>query len=208
MRRLLAISLLIAMAPGFAYGQAGVIALYVDPTYVDCDIMDFAPALVPVYVVHKLCPGATASRFMIAASGDFAMTHVGEIHHMPITLGDSRSGICMGYGVCQASDILLITVNYFAQGLSGTCSFLEVVADPTSQRGRIEMMDCAGTVLAAGGAKLYVNSDGSCYCWYSSTSGESSKSKPEDKIAAAPNDFCYPLPTQNGSWGQVKTLYR
>ena len=209
MRVLILVLLLIACAQGFAFAQAGGIGIFSDAgAYLDCTIVDAAPCLHPVYVVHKLCPGATASRFMVVSSGGFNMTYTGEIHNMPVSFGNSQTGVCLSYGACLHSDILLITINYFGQGLSGVCSFLEVVADPTSPSGNIEMMDCSGNVLAASSWKLYVNSDGSCGCWIDPFVDRVADAKPLKKATVdVPGDFCYPLPTQNGSWGQVKALY-
>jgi hypothetical protein len=207
MKTVIVISALIAFAPCSAHGQAGYIGLFSDaPAYVWCDLVDISPALVPIYIVHKGCPGATASRFMVVTGGGFNMFYTGEIHHMPLTYGDSQTGVCIQYGTCYSGDFLLITICYFGQGLSETCSRADVVADPMSASGSIEVMDCAGNTLAATSGMMYINSDGSCSC--GELPGEPARStliKPAS--AATPDDFCYPLPTRERTWGQVKALY-
>ena len=63
MKKLIIITVLIALYPGFASGQAGGIGIFPDGEYASCDVPDVATGLVQIYVVHKMCPGATASRY-------------------------------------------------------------------------------------------------------------------------------------------------
>jgi len=151
---------------GVAFGQpAGYIGLYTDAsTYTNCIMNDFGPALVPVYVVHKAIPGATASQFMVTMGGGFNAIYISEIVHMPLSIGSVLTGISIAYGGCLPSDILLVTINYFTQGISPSCAYLKVVADPASPNGQIEIDDCAFNILLGGGSTLYVNPDGTCQC--------------------------------------------
>jgi hypothetical protein len=170
------------LCAGAAYGQAGGIGLYFDtPVYATCDYADVAPALVPVYVVHKLTPGATASQFMVISGGGFNCTYTGEIIHVPVSIGSTQTGISVSYGGCVPSDILIATINYFCMGTAPVCSYLEVVPDPAAPTGTIEVVDCAFVKLIGNGGRADINSDGSCHCGN---------------------------PTTDTTWGAVKTLYQ
>jgi hypothetical protein len=164
MKRAILVTLVVVSVSSPAFAQTGYIGLFSDPTYVDCEFNDIMPALVPVYVVHKSCPGATGSQWKVQEGGGFTCTFVGEIHVFPQTIGSTYTGITIDYEACLSSDILLATINYFCNGLSPTCSYLEVVPDPASGTGMIEVLDCANppNVLPGNGSRLYVNNDGSC----------------------------------------------
>ena len=182
MKKLLLISLALVLCASTAFGQAGVIGLYVDnPTFVQCTYADVAPALVPVYAVHQLCPGATASQWMVITGGGFNCTYTGEIIHMPTSIGTTQSGLSVAYGACLASPILLVTINYFCMGTNPTCAYIEVVPDPGSPTGMIEIVDCAYVKHIGSGNAIYFNHDASCDCYD---------------------------PVKSSSWGGVKALYR
>ena len=80
MKTALALFIGFILCAGTAYGQAGYFGMYCDQTcYCVSDFKDQHAALVPVYVVHKMCPGATASRFMVQPGGGWVCTFTGEV---------------------------------------------------------------------------------------------------------------------------------
>lgn len=178
MNRLVFFLAVLCFVAGTAFGQAGYIGLFADTQGNDCDIVDTPMTVVDVYVVHMATPGATASAFKIIASSGFNMTCVAESTCDPVC-GSVWTGRTASYGGCVASPILLVTVTFFAEGTSATCSYLEVVDHPTS--GTIEVVDCSYQHHVAGGGRLYVNPDGSCPCGL--------------------------VPANETSWGNIKTLY-
>lgn len=161
----------------------GSIGLYADVAYVTCDYTDAGAALVPIYVVHKYIPGATASQFMVLPGGGFNCTYTGEIIHVPVSIGSTVSGISVSYGGCVPADILIATINYFCMGASPSCAYLEVVPDPAAPTGTIEVVDCAFVKLQGAGSMIIFNNDGTC-------------GRP-----------CG-LPINDTTWGEVKNLYR
>jgi hypothetical protein len=84
------------------------------------------------------------------------------------------------YGGCVSSDILISTLNYFCMGTSPACAYLEVVPDPASPSGTIEVVNCSFVKLIGVGSILTVNGDATCPCG---------------------------LPTHESSWGQIKSIY-
>ncbi|MCK4776515.1 MAG: hypothetical protein KAT30_17080, partial [Candidatus Krumholzibacteria bacterium] len=75
-------------------------------------------------------------------------------------------------------------IDYFAQGLSPPCSYIQVVADPLAyDPPGIQVADCAfpPNVVNATGGDVVVNPDASCMC---------------------------NIPVEETTWGKVKALYR
>lgn len=182
MKKALVLSVAILLYAGVVFGQAGAIGLYVDtPAYAQCDFIDAAPALVAIFAVHKFCPGATGSQWMVVSGGGFACSYVGEIPPMGAA-GSSQTGISISYGGCVPCDVLLVTINYYCTGTSPPCAYLEVVADPSRPTGDIIAVGCDFVQYPAPGARLYINPDGSC-----SPCG---------------------IATRETNWGKVKALYQ
>ena len=182
MKKLLLLSLGILLCASIAYGQAGYIGLFSDPAYTTCSFVDAGAALVPIYVVHKVTPGATAVQFVVTPGGGFNCTYTGEIIAVPVSIGNTQAGLSASYGGCLPSDILIATVNYFCMGTSPACASLTVEPDLAAPSGTIEVIDCSFVKLEGNGSVFYMNPDGSCDC------GEI-------------------VPTQETSWGQIKSLY-
>lgn len=171
--------LLLALAVGPVRAQAGFIGLYTDHAYTDCTAIDPASNPLQVHVVHMATPGATASRFKLRTGGGFAMTYLAE--SCVGCFGDLFNGIHFpSYFSCVSSPIWLASITYYTQGLSEVCSYLEVIPDPASATGTIEVIDCGGQTLVGGSSTLYVNPDGTCECG---------------------------IPTGTTNWGRVKALY-
>lgn len=180
MRNVLVLSIGILLCASAVYGQAGYIGMYEDVTYLDCFFDDTSPGLKHVYVVHKYAAGATASQWMLENYG-MACTYLAEYSPF-ITIGDAFNGISVAYGGCFFSDILLLDISYFCEGLSPVCAAIYVVPDPAAPTGEIEVVNCSATKLIGRAEWLMVNpNDGCNYC-----------------VSAV----------QETSWGQLKALYR
>ena len=186
MKKVLLFAVCIIFLAGAAFGQAGYIGLFFDAPgefagYTDRCYDDVDPALVPVYVVHKWTPGATASQFIVVSGGGFNCTYTGEVIHIYVSIGATHSGLSASYGGCLASDILIATINYFCSGTSPACAYLEVVPDPLAITGTIEVYDCSFVKLVGFGSTAYFNHPGVC-------------------------DYPCVVPTKQTNWGQVKAL--
>jgi hypothetical protein len=200
---------LTTVIPGLTFSQAGFIGLFSDsPSYMNCELVDGAPALHPVYVVHKHTPGAMGSRFVVTPSGGFGMVYLNETSTLPYVVGSSLTGVCIEYVDCLPSDILLLTINYFGIGTSTVCSRLEVVPDPATPSGTIEILNCLGERYAGGGGVLIVNNDGTCPCVVLANHDDLPESKPLTQDAAHARTFCPTSPAEQGSWGEIKALYK
>lgn len=166
MKKVLLLSFYVLSCAGAASGQAGDIGLFIDsPGYTDCDFTFTAAALIPVYVVHRNTPGATASQFMVQPGDGWNCTFTGEIIVVPVSIGSALSGLSASYGGCRPSPILITTINYFCLVAPPTCASLRVVPDPAAPTGTIEVVNCSFVKLEGRGRVMYANPDGRCDCW-------------------------------------------
>ena len=177
-------ALILASLPASAFAQAGYIGIYSDVGYSDCTLLDQSSGYVDVYVVHKGTSGATGAQFKVAGGAGFNCIYVDETSPHTAVVGNSQTGVGIGYGQCFAADVLVLTITYIRYGGSLPCSYLEAVPDPTYGTGSVAVTDCTlpfAQQLPATGSRLYVNPDESCSC----------------AVATEPT-----------TWGRIKGLYR
>ncbi len=162
--------------------QGGLVGVFADASGVNCNIVDVTPGLLEVYVVHMNTSGAMASQF--AAPKPSCMTGVSwlsDVMVFPVTIGNSQTGASVAYGVCLASPIHVLTIQFFSSGLSETCCMYQVVAAPGATSGEIEVVDCTTNLLFGSGLVSGVNPDASCVCGA--------------------------VRVEKSTWGKVKALY-
>lgn len=104
-----------------------------------------APALaqevVEVHLFHVGHTGATAIQFKVQVSNP-NWTHLGDDWNFSAVIGSSVSGVAIGYGACMSAPTHLGVALFYATEI--TCSDLQIVADPSTPSGQIEVVDCAG----------------------------------------------------------------
>jgi len=192
MRTVLPILILLAATLGTnpAIAQPGVIALFTDPAAWECNIIDDAPGIVQVYVVHLLTAGALASNFGIA---DYRhnLTYVGWEAAHSVTIGSNPySGVAVSYDAgCLPAPIPIGTITYVKSGTSPDCGEIRVVRDPATVSGLIEGVDCSFNTTFPAGGRVRVN--GVPGAWGL--------------------DYCgcgFHVPVEATSWGKVKAMYR
>jgi hypothetical protein len=155
---------LLLFAPAETAAQTDEIGLFVDTGFENCKLSDTSPGVLSVYVVHSTSSGATGSQFKLQTGSGVMLSYLGETSPFPLVIGNTQSGISVGYGSCQYSDILVSTISYYAAGTSATCASIWVVPDPASLQGYIEVVSCSSSRYEAAGSLLVINSDGSCDC--------------------------------------------
>jgi hypothetical protein len=177
---LLSLALLAASALG-AFAQAGSIGVFRDPGGSDCHLGDKTAGVTSFYIVHVGVTGAMGSQYAAPKPPCFTATYLSDANVFPVTIGNSQSGVSIGYGTCRSSPIHLQTISFFTQALTQPCCRYFVVAHPGAESGDIEMVDCLDTILAASSVIAVVNGSDTCPC------------------GGPPKDV--------SSWGKVKTLY-
>lgn len=188
MKRFMLLSIGLLLVSSLAFAQTGSIGLFSDVMGTNCDVYDSAPGLVLVYVVHVYTPGATASQFIVADMWGNTMTYLSEAVTAPYIkigtcAGPAATGCAIAYGGCVGSPNMILTLQYFASGTTPTCSYLQVMADPSATPPGIYVTDCADppNLLTATGGDVVLNPDATCMC---------------------------DIPVEETSWGQIKSLYQ
>jgi hypothetical protein len=180
-KTLAAVCVLLLLAVSTVFAQGGVIMVFSDMQGVNCDLFDRAPGLCAYYVVHVATAGATASQWAAPQPACFMATYLSDTPWWPVVIGNSQTGISIGYGACLASPIHILTINFFCQGLTDDCCLYDVVPDPAAPQGEILVVDCGGNLTYGHGGTSVINPNGSCCC------------------------NC--TPAYQSTWGKVKSLY-
>ena len=178
-KAILALLIGLVCAPS-AHAQGGAIVLSGDPQGSDCNINDSSAGMCAVYVVHVGISGAVASQFAAPVPACFAGTWLSDSPVFGVTVGNSQSGVSIGYGQCTPGPIHVLTINFFCQGLSEPCCYYSVVPHPDVTSGVVEAVDCMNNLLTAKGGFGIVNSTNECECG---------------------------PPTRDSTWGRVKSIF-
>jgi hypothetical protein len=184
MKRTLLIALCVVLGAGMAMAQSvpGSIGLFSDTGGTNCNLADVGPpGLLSFYAVHVYGNNVASSMWMIDTPECNAMTYLSDTAVFPVTSGFSYSGISVAYGTCLSGPIHILTLNYFASGLTPPCCTFTVVASPASTYGEIEAADCNIIRMFASGGSLVVNADETCDC---------------------------NIPVDEATWGGIKAMYQ
>jgi hypothetical protein len=177
---LVAILYLIAGAAS-AQNYPGMIGIYSAEHLSDHCIEDRTTGVVYMYVAHVYTDGATASRWALQSDCN-QMIYIGESSPFATVIGNSQTGISIGYTECLQGPILLTSVAWFGQGTTPECCEVRVVPDPTATSGAIEAVDCNYEFTYPHGGVAIINTDPAlCPCHN---------------------------PVKESTWGGIKALYR
>ncbi|UCH84194.1 MAG: hypothetical protein JSW50_00455, partial [Candidatus Latescibacterota bacterium] len=102
----------------------------------------------------------------------------------PINIGNSQTGVAIGYGTCLESPVHPLTINYFVQSPpTESCCYYPVLPDPHVPSGEIEVVDCNNELVYAEGGVAVLYPTSNCLC--------------EGGVVAV----------EESTWGRVKALY-
>lgn len=141
------------------------------------------PALVTFYVVHYSgAQPAMASQFSAPVPACLNGVWMGDLYQFDVIIGDSQTGISIGYGVCMMSPIYLMAINVFVSATPPDCCFYELDRDPTDPHGvegEITVVNCEQAIYHVAAGRSVINPD---------------------------PQLC-PTPVEASSWGRIKALY-
>jgi hypothetical protein len=164
----------------------GRIGMFADQAGTDCSIADSAPGLLAVYVVHIGTTGATASQYIAAKPGCMTGSYLSDTNPFAVTVGNSQTGVSVGYGTCRAGSIHCQTISYFAAGTTPTCCIYPIKCDPLGvdacASGLVDIVNCDFQPALAKAQSAVVNEAAACQCL--------------DIVAE-----------EDSSWGQIKALF-
>lgn len=172
-----------------AFAQGGTIGLFADPSGADCNLIDAAPGLCNVFIVHVWAPAVLGSEFGVSEP---ACLLAAFLSYSPIwavdiaaNLAAPLQGRSVGYGGCRSSPIHVATLAYFCQALTGPCCIQGVIAH--SITGVVSTVDCDSNPLSVACGAVYWNANTGCDCGIDSGG-------------------CT-VAVHTTTWGQIKSMY-
>jgi hypothetical protein len=150
---------------------------------IDRFFSDTPPGLIAVHILLVDIPdvGATACQFSAPKPECFGGSYISDTNIFPVTLGDSQTGVSIGFGQCLQVPIHVLTVNYFGDGTTDECCFYWIYPHPAGTSGEIEMVNCNQQILYGSSGAAIIN--------------------PNDVDCMGSN------PVEPTTWGRVKSLY-
>lgn len=182
MGRSLLLACCIVLCASVAFGQAGAIGVFSDMNGTDCNLWDNVTNVCLYHVVYINHGGAQAVQFAAPKPPCHMGIWLSDIYYSPIILGDSQTGVVIGFGGCYLAPTLVLTMQYLCLGTTGSCCTYRVIPDPAAASGLIEAVDCNNVTVYPAGNCAVVNPDASCPCWAT--------------------------PVEGSTWGGIKALYR
>jgi hypothetical protein len=175
---------LFAFGSAQAQGSAGILSVYADPYGTECNIYDFVPGILQVYVVYNYHPGTLMVQFSAPKPDCFGTAiWLQDLPSYPIIDGNSQTGVWVAWPACQPAPALVMTIEFFVQGLTGPCCRYPVLPDPRLPSGKIEAFDCGQNIVYPEGGRGIINPNATCLC-------------------------TFPVPVEETTWGQIKALYQ
>jgi hypothetical protein len=163
-----AVGALLSLCVGAAFGQAGTIGIFADNAGTNPYISDTQPGLLTVYVVHVATDGAAACEYAAPQPACFPATYLSDTNVFPVTIGNSQTGVSIGYGSCRVGTVLVQKIDFFATGTTPPCCPYDVTCDPLSGTdacalGKVDIVDCHQAPAYAEGGSAVINHEG-CDC--------------------------------------------
>ena len=187
MRTLLIASIVLISLHGTSFSQpGGRVALYADDQMQSCEIVDIHPGIVLVHVFHIGIPSSTGIQFYAPTPECWTgSVWLGDVFPSNAYGGTQNAwyGITLAHGACLNTPIYLGWMSFTTLGTGDRCCLYQVFPPEGEPSGWIAVVDCHDNKLAGGGRDAVINPDGSCPC-----------------------DL--PVPTEQLTWGRIKSLYR
>jgi len=152
---------LVAFSP--TYAQRASIGVYADPAGNDCGVADNGPGVIPIYVVVRSLSaiGLVGTQFSAPIPDCLVgATWVSDTHVFPVSIGDSQSGLAIGFGTCRDWSIHVLTINVQVQGSTEGCCRYAFLPHPESTLGGPEFVDCNDNLFVGTEWSSFVTSDG------------------------------------------------
>lgn len=193
--------LCIALSTSGVGASVEYIGLFTDVEGTSCSMQDSTTGVVTLYLVHKDIERESSNiSFKLVPSPGFTGVWLGDEIRQGIHLGNTRDGVSISYVTCRSGDVLIGTVQYLLSGDSESCAFIEVMPiDSTEVIPLIAAADCDNRYYPTLGARLYVNSGGTCLCGIAHLTGEQQEF--EEFLAGPPDELLAELQSACAEFG-------
>ncbi len=140
-----------------------------------------------MYVVHIGTTGAAACQYKATKPACFPASYLSDSSPFSVVIGNSQTGVSIGYGSCRVGSVHVQTISFFGTGTTPQCCFYTLGCDPLGGTnacalGYVDIVDCTQSAAFAKPQVGVINPNASCTCI--------------DIVAE-----------QETSWGQIKALY-
>jgi hypothetical protein len=151
----IAASVVILSAASFAWSQTITVGLYSDPEATKCDWNLTTGTFVKLYVVITSSELACLTGVQFAAPvpscAQGKLLWVADSSPFPVTLGNSQTGIAIGFGTYYFTPITALEMMYIVDNEDlGLCD-IQVLPAPYEPSGEVVVTDCAFNLIAAQG---------------------------------------------------------
>jgi len=167
-KKVIAVTCLLACTPTAVFAQAGSIGLFRDSHGESNHLADNSTTVgvVEFHVVHVGASAVSACAFSAPAPNCLAATYLGDTPLFAVTIGSSQSptGVSIGYSGCLSAPVHVLSIRFFSQGLTGNCCVFPIEKIVTS--GRVEVVDCSSNLHEANAIPGVVNATGNCDTGY------------------------------------------
>lgn len=161
MRIALVIGTFVIFAFSPTYAQYASIGVYPEPSGITCGVADSGPGIIPVYVVVHSWSGVMATQFSAPIPDCLpGATWISDTPVFPVTLGDSQTGVSIGFGFCFSPSVHVLTINLRFQGLTEGCCRYAFLPHPQNTLGTVEFVDCDDNLFAGSDNSSYVTHNG------------------------------------------------
>ncbi len=190
MKRFISVFMVIALCTTVANAQyGGRVELWADTQMIDCSIVDSQPGVVNIHMFHTNISEATALQFAAPTPDCWTgATWVGDAVTALVRIYNTHDvdyGISLGYGACLQLPLYLGFMVFMTTGEGLDCCVYPVIA-PIWPDGNILASDCTQPMsnrIYPEGGQIVINPNETCEC-------------------------VRPVPVQETTWGQIKSLYQ
>ena len=180
MGRPLAVLVCLSLWAGLASAQVPTVAIFDDSLGIDCNLSQTSPGFLNAYVVlTSTTTGVTGVQFAAPKPACFAGFYLTDAAVFPVTIGNSQAGVSVGLGGCRSGRIHVLTIRYYADGVTPTCCAYPVLPDPVE--GIVGYTDCSFELHAGEGWGSTINGNSSCPCDESTPPTVPSNPSPADQ---------------------------
>jgi hypothetical protein len=158
--RMMVVVLAVIWFPVTVDAQYAWVGLWEDPTATSCGILDQGVQLKQIYVVVSESSGITAAQFAAPKPTCFPATYLSDSQVFPLTIGNSQTGVSIGFGACKTSRVHCLTIMYFTSGTTEGCCPYRVKPHPYAESGQVEFVDCADHLFFGTAGATYITKTG------------------------------------------------
>lgn len=180
MGRIFALTVCLAVSAGLASAQVPTVAIFSDSLGIDCNLPQTSPGFFNAYVVlSSMATGVTGVQFAAPKPSCFAGIYLADVSPFPVAIGNSQTGISVGFGGCLSGRIHVLTIRYYTDGVTPACCAYPVLPDPIE--GIVGYTNCSFELHAGEGWESVINADASCPCDESTPPTVPSNPSPADR---------------------------